>query len=90
LTLFQTTAVQRVGLTSDIDRWHFSGDKGEKGGFRGATATTVFAPTSGAFQHLPKKLKLFLFSPFGEKALKKLLQYHVVPDFILFSGEFII
>ncbi|KAF9228607.1 FAS1 domain-containing protein [Gyrodon lividus] len=80
-----TTAIQRVGLTGAIDRWHFSGDDGKKGGFLGATATTVFAPTSGAFQRLPKKLKLFLFSPFGEKALRKLLEYHIVPNFVLHS-----
>jgi len=83
-----TTAIQRVGLTGDVDRWHFSGHDGTKGGFRGATATTVFAPTSGAFQRLPKKLRMFLFSPFGEKALRKLLQYHIVPNFILHSDYY--
>jgi uncharacterized surface protein with fasciclin (FAS1) repeats len=76
-----------VGLTSSVDRWHFPGNDGKKGGFRGATTTTVFAPTSGAFQRLPKKLKTFLFSPIGEKALRKILEYHIVPDFVLHSGE---
>ncbi len=48
---------------------------------------TVFAPTNHAFQRLPKRLKFFLFSPFGERVLKKLLQYHIVPDLAFFSGK---
>ena len=53
---------------------------------QGSPATTVFAPTNKAFQRLPKKLRLFLFSPFGEHVLKKLLQFHIVPEFVLHSG----
>ena len=49
---------------------------------------SVFAPTNKAFSRLPHKLKLFLFSPFGEKALKKLLQFHIVPKAVLHSGTF--
>jgi len=50
---------------------------------------TVFAPTNRAFEKLPRKLKLFLFSPFGERILQKLLRYHIVPDMAFFSGEWI-
>lgn len=82
----QTSAIQRVGLTSAIDRWYVHGEHGTPGSYHGARTVTFFAPESKAFQHLPKKLRLFLFSPFGEKALKKLLEYHIVPDFTLFSG----
>ncbi|KAH7889862.1 FAS1 domain-containing protein [Phlebopus sp. FC_14] len=84
---YVTSAIQRVGLTGAIDRWHAPGEDGEKGGFYGATSTTFFAPTSGAFQRLPKKLRLFLFSSFGEGALKKLLEFHIVPNFVLHSGD---
>lgn len=84
----QTSAIQRVGLTGAIDRWHCTRDDGHDIGFLGATATTAFAPTSGAFKRLPKKLKLYLFSPFGQKALKKLLEYHIVPNFVLHTGEY--
>ncbi|KLO06763.1 hypothetical protein SCHPADRAFT_1002149 [Schizopora paradoxa] len=42
--------------------------------------TTVFAPTNAAFERLPPRLRLFLFSPFGKVVLKKLLQYHIVPN----------
>lgn len=48
---------------------------------------TFFAPTNGAFRRLPKRLKFYLFSPFGERALKKILAYHIVPDFILHSSK---
>lgn len=36
-----------------------------------------------AFKRLPERLRLFLFSPAGKKVLKKLLSYHIVPDYIL-------
>jgi hypothetical protein len=34
---------------------------------------------------LPAKLKFFLFSPFGEKALAKVLAYHYIPNTLLHS-----
>jgi hypothetical protein len=37
---------------------------------------------------LPVRLRLWLFSPAGEKALKKLLSYHIVPDYIL-NADFV-
>lgn len=80
---YVTSAIQRVGLTGAVDRWWTPGKDGGHGSFVGAEITTFFAPTSGAFQRLPNKLRLFLFSPFGAKALKKLLEYHVVPQVVL-------
>ncbi|KAF8558418.1 FAS1 domain-containing protein [Imleria badia] len=85
---FFTSAIQRVGLTGVIDRWQCSKDDGHNVSFLGATATTVFAPTSGAFERLPKKLRSYLFSPFGRKALKKLLEYHIVPNSVLYTDYF--
>ncbi|KAF9470658.1 hypothetical protein BDN70DRAFT_901938 [Pholiota conissans] len=41
---------------------------------------------NAAFECLPKKLQSFLFSPFGEKILKKLLQYHIVPGAVVHTN----
>ncbi|KAB8237276.1 fasciclin domain-containing protein [Aspergillus alliaceus] len=46
---------------------------------------TVFAPSNTAFQRLGFKINAFLFSPVGEKYLRTLLQYHVVPGRTLYS-----
>lgn len=62
-------------------------DDGHNVSFLGAIATTAFVPTSGAFERLPKKLRSYLFSPFGQKALKKLLEYHIIPNSILYTGK---
>jgi len=71
-----TSAVQRVGLTDAIDLRLRDRDRD------GARSVTVFTPSNHAFHILPRKLKLFLFSPFGARALRKLLQYHIVPNYI--------
>lgn len=52
----------------------------------GSPAVTVFAPTNKAFEALPRDLKLYLFSPFGKRALRKVLEYHIAPNFVLHSG----
>ncbi|KAF5330776.1 hypothetical protein D9619_005655 [Psilocybe cf. subviscida] len=76
-----TSALQRTGLTNFTDL-RFVRD----GNLTGASAVTLFAPTNAAFDALPKKLKLFLFSPFGERALKKLIEYHIVPNAVVHSN----
>ncbi|KAH7906233.1 hypothetical protein BJ138DRAFT_1223351 [Hygrophoropsis aurantiaca] len=86
---YLTTALQRVHLTGATDRRYVPGEDGRKGSFQGSPATTVFAPTSGAFDRLPKKLRLFLFSPFGEGALKKILEYHIVPRIIFHTDYYL-
>lgn len=53
----------------------------------GSPAVTFFAPTNRAFASLPGKLKFFLFSPLGERVLKKLLEFHIVPELVLHAGE---
>ncbi|KDR81415.1 hypothetical protein GALMADRAFT_239299 [Galerina marginata CBS 339.88] len=76
-----TSTLQRSHLTHDLDlRWV------REKGLVGASLVTVFAPTNKAFLSLPKKLRLFLFSPFGERVLKKLLQYHIVPGAVVHSN----
>jgi len=81
-----TSAIQRVYLLDELDIRYIPGkDKDDHGKFEGAKAVTVFAPTNKAFKELPGKLKLFLFSPLGGRVLRKILQYHIVPNFILHS-----
>ncbi|THH15884.1 hypothetical protein EW146_g4667 [Bondarzewia mesenterica] len=79
-----TSALQRVHLTSGVD-WRFVPKAGEKGSLKGNPALTLFVPSNSAWKRLPEKLRFFLFSPFGERVLHKLLAYHIVPDFVLHS-----
>ena len=80
----QTSTLQRSNLTELLDIRYVHGK-----GFEGSNLVTVFAPTNHAFEKLPRKLKLFLFSPFGERILQKLLRYHIVPDLAFFSGKWL-
>ncbi|KAK2467100.1 hypothetical protein APHAL10511_001358 [Amanita phalloides] len=79
------SAIQRTGLTNALDFRFTNDNDGGESRVEGTEAVTVFAPTNTAFEALPKDLRLFLFSPFGERALKKILQYHIVPEFVLHS-----
>ncbi|KII88874.1 hypothetical protein PLICRDRAFT_175133 [Plicaturopsis crispa FD-325 SS-3] len=76
---FITSALQRTDLTGALE-WSTS-----QGSSSGTPLTTFFAPSNRAFKKLPSKLRAFLFSPSGAKAFKKLLEYHVVPNFLLHS-----
>jgi len=78
-----SSALQRTGLTRFTDLRYYHGKNGKKGGLYGSNATTIFAPTNKAFDALPRKLQSFLFSPYGEHVLKKLLAFHIVPTYIL-------
>jgi len=49
---------------------------------------TFFAPNNDAFARLGPKANAFLFSKYGLKYLKSLLEYHVVPDNTLYSDAF--
>lgn len=48
---------------------------------------TVFAPDDRAFDHLPEDLRAYLFSEAGKPAMKKLLEYHVAPDVLFYTGS---
>ena len=48
---------------------------------------TVFSPDDRAFDHLPEDLRAYLFSESGRPALKKLLEYHVAPDVLFYTGS---
>jgi hypothetical protein len=84
LTLSQTSALQKVRLEDDLD-WYYerSDDKNKKGHFNGSPVVTAFLPDNEAWEKLPKNLVIYLFSPFGERALTKILKYHVVPNYIV-------
>jgi uncharacterized surface protein with fasciclin (FAS1) repeats len=49
---------------------------------------TLFAPSNFAFQKLGERANAFLFSKYGEKYLKALLEYHMVVDQTLYSDAF--
>jgi uncharacterized surface protein with fasciclin (FAS1) repeats len=49
---------------------------------------TLFAPTNLAFKALGPRINAFLFSKFGAKFLKALLEYHIVPDKTLYSTSY--
>jgi len=61
-------------------------DNSEEYTLEGSSALTLFAPTNSAFEHLPLKLRLFLFSPFGQHVLRKVLEYHIIPNLVVHSG----
>ncbi|KAJ5774783.1 hypothetical protein N7457_009679 [Penicillium paradoxum] len=46
---------------------------------------TTFVPTNAAFRRLGGRINHFLFSPQGEKCLRALMQYHIVPNRTLYS-----
>lgn len=52
------------------------------------TGGTLFAPSNTAFKRLGPKINAFLFSKYGGKYLKALLQYHVVANQTLYSDAF--
>lgn len=49
---------------------------------------TFFAPSNFAFQKLGPRINAFLFSKYGQKYLKALLEYHIVPDNTLYSDAY--
>ncbi|KIM49039.1 hypothetical protein M413DRAFT_59534 [Hebeloma cylindrosporum] len=77
-----TSALQRSNLTKKLDI-RYVRDRG----LEGTPLVTIFAPTNRAFERPPQKLKMFLFSPWGEGVLAKLLQYHVVPEAVIHSSD---
>ncbi|KZT11453.1 uncharacterized protein LAESUDRAFT_809380 [Laetiporus sulphureus 93-53] len=76
----RTSALGHVGLSDAADFHQVAGD-----GMKGSPAVTFFAPTNKAFANLPGSLKSYLFTPIGQKALKKLLQFYIIPEFVLHS-----
>ncbi|KAF5324822.1 hypothetical protein D9611_004463 [Ephemerocybe angulata] len=77
-----TSALQRTGLTNDLDLRYKWDDDSDEGHFEGSPAVTVFAVPNKAFAKLPKRLQWYLFSPFGTNTLRKLLEYHIVPGIV--------
>lgn len=67
-----TLALARTKLASKLDPAQ------RRGG-------TTFAPTNAAFRRLGEHANRFLFSTQGEKCLRALMQYHIVPNRTLYS-----
>lgn len=65
----------KTGLLEKLNTTHHAGG-------------TFFAPSNFAFQKLGPRINAFLFSKYGEKYLKALLEYHVVPDNTLYSDAY--
>ncbi|KAF1851779.1 FAS1 domain-containing protein [Cucurbitaria berberidis CBS 394.84] len=76
---FSTLALglTKTGLFDKLN----STDSPHKGG-------TVFAPSNYAFQKLGHRANAFLFSKYGEKYLRALLEYHIVVNQTLYSDAF--
>lgn len=49
---------------------------------------TLFAPSNFAFKKLGPKINAFLFSKYGQKYLKALLEYHIVVNQTLYTDAF--
>lgn len=49
---------------------------------------TIFAPSNFAFQKLGPRINAFLFSNYGQKYLKAILEYHVVANHTLYSDAY--
>ncbi|KAG8942705.1 hypothetical protein FRC04_003535 [Tulasnella sp. 424] len=91
-TEFSTTlaALEKIALQ---DRYQFNSNFGKEWNKKhqndrhgkGFPATTFFAPTNAAWSQLPQDLQMFLFSPFGETTLRKLLAFHTIPDRLVYS-----
>jgi uncharacterized surface protein with fasciclin (FAS1) repeats len=52
------------------------------------TGGTLFAPSNAAFAKLGPKVNAFLFSKYGEKHLKALLEYHIVANKTMYSDAY--
>ncbi|KAF2212152.1 hypothetical protein CERZMDRAFT_106088 [Cercospora zeae-maydis SCOH1-5] len=65
----------KTGLLDTLNTTHHAGG-------------TLFAPSNWAFQKLGPKINAFLFSTYGRKYLKALLEYHVVPGNTLYSDAY--
>ncbi|KJE05777.1 hypothetical protein I311_00503 [Cryptococcus gattii NT-10] len=79
-----TSSVQKIHMAHALD-FCIEHDEDYKHKVHGTPLATLFAPTNTAFALLPPRLKFFLFSRFGKKALTKLLAYHYVPHTLLLS-----
>lgn len=67
--------LSKTGLLEKLNTTHHAGG-------------TLFAPSNWAFQKLGPKINAFLFSQYGQKYLKALLEYHVVPANTLYSDAY--
>ena len=70
-------ALQKTGLFEKINNTDYPHEGG-----------TFFAPSNFAFKKLGPKVNAFLFSSYGQKYLKALLEYHIVVNQTLYTDAF--
>ena len=70
-------ALQKTGLFEKINCTDYPHEGG-----------TFFAPSNFAFQKLGPRVNAFLFSSYGQKYLKALLEYHIVVNQTLYTDAF--
>jgi len=70
-------ALVKTGMFSKINNTDYPHEGG-----------TFFAPSNFAFQKLGERVNAFLFSKYGEKYLKALLEYHIVVNQTLYTDAF--
>lgn len=54
---------------------------------KGTEAATLFAPSNLAWDRLPWGFRAYLFSPWGEKLLGKILMLHSIPNDIVYADS---
>jgi len=84
-----TSAVGKLDYKEQLE-WTYDRNASEPGNatHSGTGLLTLFAANNAAFARLPSKLGFYLFSPWGEQALRKIISYHISPNVLLFSDFF--
>jgi len=83
------TALLKIDLQNEYEfnSGHQSKDRNSRNDRhgKGTGATTFFAPTNAAWNDLPRDLVFYLFSPWGERTLRKLMAWHTIPEALVYS-----
>jgi uncharacterized surface protein with fasciclin (FAS1) repeats len=84
LAILKTNLQNTVEFNSQYKKNKDLGHHNDRHG-KGSPVSTFFIPTNEAWEKLPKELIAYLFSPFGERTLRKLLAWHTLPNTVVFS-----
>ncbi|KAG8861479.1 hypothetical protein FRB96_002928 [Tulasnella sp. 330] len=87
LALLKTNLQDNVEFNSQFKKGGKNKDMGRHNDRygRGCPASTLFVPTNEAWERLPRDLVSYLFSPMGERTLRKLLAWHTLPNSVVFT-----
>ncbi|KAG8874212.1 hypothetical protein FRB97_006074 [Tulasnella sp. 331] len=80
-------ALASVEFNSQYNKGHHHKEMGRYNDRHGRSSpvSTFFVPTNEAWEKLPRDLFHFLFSPIGERTLRKLLEWHTLPHTVVFT-----